>query len=54
MKRSEINAAVKEMENIVSQSPLSVILHQKSGKKRAVIMTKSEIICWDGILQITA
>ena len=55
MKRSEINAALKEMENMVKEYRFAIPpFCNFTPEEWKVIMTKSGIICWDGILQIMA
>ncbi len=58
MKRSEINAALKEMEEMVKEYrfavPPSAASHRRSGRRRDMITMKSVTTCWDGISRITA
>ena len=58
MKRSEINAALKDMEKMIEKCgfklPPFCHLRLKNGRRKAMIMTKCVKICWAGILQIMA
>ena len=45
MKRSEINAALKEMEQMIREYRHSVISHRKSGRKKDMITMRSATIC---------
>lgn len=58
MKRSKINAVIKDMEKLINdhgfQLPPFVNGHRRTGMKKVMNMMRSETICWAGILQIMA
>ena len=58
MKRSKINAVIKDMEKLIRITDFSFLLfangHRRNGMKKVMNMMRSETICWAGILQIMA
>ena len=56
MKRSEINKALKDLENMLKEYQYFLrslqISRRKNGNQRGMSLMRSVTICWDGISQI--